>query len=172
MFHNMSRTLTGPSVPLNQQFMLAPGEIAAIQGTSAGVHFLRVSEDSRCPADAFCVQGGDALVHIAVRDRTADEFVLHTGDSSRAAVVRDGLRIALIALQPYPFGSRTTDRSQPVLLKSIKDLSRFTAAEGNFQEIVDVQKDSKYLPDFLVNDRTLFVAVGSVVLSARGTAPR
>lgn len=95
------KTVTGPSVPLNQQFTLAPGEIAAIQGTSAGVHFLRVSEDSRCPADAFCVQGGDALVQIAVRDRTADEFALHTGDSSRGSVVRDGLRIALIALQPY-----------------------------------------------------------------------
>jgi hypothetical protein len=28
--------------------------------------------------------------------------------------------------------------------------------------IVDVQNDKKYIPDFLVNDRTLFVAAGSV----------
>ncbi len=61
-----------------------------------------------------------------------------------------------------PFGGRTTDRSQPALLKSIQDLSRFVAAEGNFQVIVDLQNDKKYVPDFLLNDRTLFVAAGSV----------
>ncbi|NJC72863.1 DUF4230 domain-containing protein [Planosporangium thailandense] len=61
-----------------------------------------------------------------------------------------------------PFGGRSTDRSQPALLKSIQDMSRFVAAEGNFQVIVDVQNDRKYVPDFLVNDRTLFVAAGTV----------
>jgi hypothetical protein len=61
-----------------------------------------------------------------------------------------------------PFGSKTTDRSQPALLKSVQDLSQFVAAEGNFQVIVDVQQDRKYIPDFLVNERILFVAAGSV----------
>lgn len=61
-----------------------------------------------------------------------------------------------------PFASKTTDRSQPVLLQSIQDLSRFVAAEGNFQVVIDLQNDKKYVPDFLVNDRTLFVAAGSV----------
>jgi hypothetical protein len=82
-----------------------------------------------------------------------------------ATVVAIILGMSLVGILPAlqnPFGGRTTDRSQPALLKSIKDLSRFTAAEGNFQQIIDVQKDNKYLPDFLVNDRTLFVAVGTV----------
>jgi len=61
-----------------------------------------------------------------------------------------------------PFGSKTTDRSQPVLLKSIQDLSRYVAAEGNFQIVIDLQNDRKYVPDVLLNDRTLFVAAGSV----------
>jgi hypothetical protein len=61
-----------------------------------------------------------------------------------------------------PFGSKTTDRSQPVLLKSIQDLSRFVAAEGNFQVVIDLQNDRKYVPDVLLNDRTLFVAAGTV----------
>jgi hypothetical protein len=61
-----------------------------------------------------------------------------------------------------PFGGRSTDRSQPALLKSIQDLNRFVAAEGNFEVIVDVQNDRRYVPDLLVNDRTLFVAAGSV----------
>jgi hypothetical protein len=61
-----------------------------------------------------------------------------------------------------PFGGKTTDRSGPALLKSVQDLNQFVAAEGNFQVIVDVQHDRKYIPDFLVNDRILFVANGSV----------
>lgn len=61
-----------------------------------------------------------------------------------------------------PFAQETTDRSQPPLLKSIQDLSRYVAAEGNFQVVIDLQKDRKYVPDFLLNDRTLFVGAGSV----------
>jgi hypothetical protein len=61
-----------------------------------------------------------------------------------------------------PFATQTTDRSQPPLLQSIQDLSRYVAAEGNFQVIIDVQNNQKYVPDFLVNDRVLFVAAGTV----------
>jgi Protein of unknown function (DUF4230) len=61
-----------------------------------------------------------------------------------------------------PFATQTTDRSQPVLLKSIQDLSRYVAAEGTFQEVIDVQQNNKYIPDFLLNDRVLFVANGTV----------
>jgi hypothetical protein len=61
-----------------------------------------------------------------------------------------------------PFATKTTDRSGPVLLDSMKDMSKYVAAEGNFQVLVDLQKNSPYVPDFLYNDRTLFVGVGSV----------
>jgi hypothetical protein len=82
-----------------------------------------------------------------------------------AVVVATVLGMTAVGILPHvknPFGGRTTDRSQPTLLKSIQDMSRFVAAEGNFQVIVDVQNDQKYVPDFLVNDRTLFVAAGVV----------
>jgi hypothetical protein len=88
-------------------------------------------------------------------------FLAATG----ALVVAIILGMTAVGVLPHlknPFGSRTTDRSQPALLKSIQDMNRFVAAEGNFQVIVDVQNDKKYVPDFLVNDRTLFVAAGSV----------
>ncbi|MGW1056856.1 DUF4230 domain-containing protein [Micromonospora rubida] len=61
-----------------------------------------------------------------------------------------------------PFSKEQTDRSQPPLLKSIQDLSRYVAAEGNFQVVVDLQNDRKNVPDFLLNERTLFVGAGSV----------
>jgi hypothetical protein len=61
-----------------------------------------------------------------------------------------------------PFADKTTDRSQPVLLQSMRDLSRYVAADGTFQVIVDLQENKDNIPDFLVNQRTLFVGSGTV----------
>ena len=61
-----------------------------------------------------------------------------------------------------PFEARTTDRSQPVLLQSMRDLSRYVAADGTFQVIVDQQESKNNIPDFLVNRRILFVGSGTV----------
>ncbi|WP_157249940.1 DUF4230 domain-containing protein [Nonomuraea typhae] len=61
-----------------------------------------------------------------------------------------------------PLGEQTIDRSQPVLLQSIHDLSRFEAASGSFQVVVDLQKDAAFLPDAIKGTRTLFVGAGSV----------
>jgi hypothetical protein len=61
-----------------------------------------------------------------------------------------------------PFSDKTTDRSQPVLLQSMRDLSRYVAADGTFQVIVDLQEDKENIPDFLLNRRTLFVGSGTV----------
>ncbi|GII30978.1 DUF4230 domain-containing protein [Planotetraspora mira] len=61
-----------------------------------------------------------------------------------------------------PLGEETIDRSSPVLLKSIQNLSRYEAATGNFQVIVDLEKDANFLPDAIKGTRTLFVGVGGV----------
>src|SRR4029434_9000412 len=61
-----------------------------------------------------------------------------------------------------PFATQKTDKSGPVLLESIQDLSRYVAAEGNFQVLVDLQENKRFIPDVLFNERTLFVGVGSV----------
>jgi hypothetical protein len=37
-----------------------------------------------------------------------------------------------------PFRSFQTDRSQPALLKSIRDVSQYHAAVGNFEVVIDV----------------------------------
>ena len=102
----------GPTVRLNEQFTLAPGESAAVQDTSLRVQFVRVSGDSRCPADAVCIQGGDAIVHVRAVDTTSAAYELHTGDQARAAATHGGFRIELAQLQPYPFSSRTIAASE------------------------------------------------------------
>jgi hypothetical protein len=95
---------------LNERFVLAPGEVAAIPDARASVQFVGVSGDSRCPADAFCIQGGDAVVLVRVFD-TGDvaSYDLHTGDARRGSIVHRGFKLELVELQPYPFSSRTID---------------------------------------------------------------
>jgi hypothetical protein len=61
-----------------------------------------------------------------------------------------------------PFGTETKDRTGPVLLKSIQDMSRYEAASGSFQVVVDLDKDAEFLPDAVRGNRTLFVGKGSV----------
>ena len=96
---------TAPTVGLNQEFVLAPGEAATIAGAGVSLRFVGVLGDSRCPADAVCIQGGDAIVRIRVLSFGGGrhEYDLHTGDLR--PVVHRGLTIALVNLVPYPFGS-------------------------------------------------------------------
>jgi hypothetical protein len=61
-----------------------------------------------------------------------------------------------------PFREEEIDRSQPALLQSVRDLSQYHAAEGNFQVVVDLEKDVSWVPDVIAGSRTLFVAAGSV----------
>jgi len=61
-----------------------------------------------------------------------------------------------------PFQSRTTDRSQPVLLTSIQDISQYHAPVGNFQVVLDVKHNVDWVPGFIAGQRSLFVAAGTV----------
>ena len=101
-----SESPTGPSAALDREFTLAPGERMAIADTSLSVQFERVDGDSRCPADALCILGGDAVVAITVHDDgRARAYALHTGTMAPAR--HDQYTIALVTLAPYPFSATT-----------------------------------------------------------------
>lgn len=72
--------------------------------------------------------------------------------------------MGLVSLVPKlnPFRTEEIDRSQPVLLQAIRDLSQYHAAVGEFQVIIDVEKDLTNVPSALVGERALFVAAGTV----------
>lgn len=78
------------------------------------------------------------------------------------AVLFAGVRLAVLPGVKDLFGTETHDRSGPALLKSIQDLSRYDAASGNFQVVVDLEKDARYLPDAIRGTRTLYVGAGTV----------
>jgi hypothetical protein len=60
-----------------------------------------------------------------------------------------------------PFGQTTTVRSQPVILKSITNLSRYEAASGSFEVVVDLTKRTSLIPSFLAGSETLFIGQGT-----------
>ena len=97
---------TGPTVSLDARFTLSPGETASVQGRRVKLRFEEVTGDSRCPGDAVCITGGDAIVKVtASGDGNSLTLNLHTGDSSRASATYGGVKVTLVELQPYPFGS-------------------------------------------------------------------
>jgi Protein of unknown function (DUF4230) len=62
-----------------------------------------------------------------------------------------------------PFATTTTVRSQPPLLKSITQLSRYEAASGTFQVVVELSKHDSFLPSFIAGSQTLFIGDGTVI---------
>lgn len=74
--------------------------------------------------------------------------------------------VAVIALSPWslpnPFASTRTVHDHGVVLAELDDLSRYVAASGSFNAVVDLEDDAEYLPDFLKGERTIFLAEGEV----------
>jgi hypothetical protein len=97
-----------PAPPVDREIVVPVGSSASVPEASATITFERVVGDSQCPADALCIQGGDAIVRI---DVTTPEgrggYELHTGNQ-RPIRHRD-LTIHLVQLEPYPFSSHPID---------------------------------------------------------------
>lgn len=93
-------------VPPSCAFAACPGETvleARIdQGASGGgvkIVPLAVTEDSRCPADAVCVQAGTVRVRALVNE-TEQNFTLNQPRTIA------GKTIELVAVRPYPYASQ------------------------------------------------------------------
>lgn len=79
------------------------------------------------------------------------------------AAVAFGIVVGLKSLRPAnPLQEKTVDRSQPALLKSLTDLAELHAAEGRYQVLVDVEKDTQFVPSMLKGTRVVYTATGSV----------
>jgi len=71
--------------------------------------------------------------------------------------------LGLRSLAGWPsFGDKEIDRSGPAVLTAMRDLSEYHAAAGQYQVVIDIEQDAKFLPDILKGKRTIFLAIGSV----------
>ena len=105
---------TPPNPGLNEEFTLAPGPTAAVNGTNVRLTFDRVSEDSRCPTDVTCVWEGDAVVVLKVKveaEEATREVHTQGGEPrSRKAPVGDYV-VTLVRLDPEPRSTGTIEAS-------------------------------------------------------------
>jgi hypothetical protein len=99
-----------PGGAFHTELTLRPGQVTAVASTPLSVGFERVASDSRCPADALCIQSGDALVvlRVSIDGRGAADIHLRTrggttGENLTAVV--GGYELSVGGLQPYPLSS-------------------------------------------------------------------
>ena len=99
---------TGPSVALDASFTMKPGDRVTLENTAINLQFVGVDGDSRCPADAFCVLGGDAIVRLSITTSgTTRNYEFHTGDLQPLVVAP--ITIRLEVLSPHPFSGRSIE---------------------------------------------------------------
>jgi Protein of unknown function (DUF4230) len=61
-----------------------------------------------------------------------------------------------------PFTTTTKDHSPPPVLLELRDLADFHAAQAQFEVILDLEKDVKYVPAAIAGERVQFVGIGTV----------
>jgi hypothetical protein len=69
-------------------------------------------------------------------------------------------RVLVEALNP--FTTSEVDRSKEPVLLSMKDLARFVAGEAQYEVLVDLERDVRYVPGWVAGERTVLVVNGSV----------
>ena len=97
--------------------------------------------------------------------RIAKNWVLIAA-AAVATLLAAVLVLAAVHLLPQlrnPFTTTTTVSSGPVLLKSITALSRYEAASGTFQVVVDLSTHTSFIPSFIAGSQTLFIGDGTVI---------
>ena len=66
---------------------------------------------------------------------------------------------------------RTTDRSAPVLVEKLRNLSEFHGASGTFATTVDLEHTIGVIPRFVAGDRAVYSGVGTVDATRRPARP-
>ena len=61
-----------------------------------------------------------------------------------------------------PLEQKTIDRSTAPLMLALEDLTRYQAATGTFQVVIDREKDTRYVPSAISGERVSFLATGTV----------
>lgn len=101
---------TGPAGAPAQSLISQPtrvvvhfGQEVQVEGSVLRLSFVRVLEDSRCPADVTCVWEGNARVEVGIAAGMGPTFPLqlNTAIAPKFAEWR-GVRVTLLDVRPYP----------------------------------------------------------------------
>jgi hypothetical protein len=90
--------------PVGQEFNLAQGQTATVDGEPLVVRFTGVLEDSRCPAGRQCIRAGEARIQVELRvpGQPAEEVSLATAPAQPRYASYEAFDVHLVALDPLP----------------------------------------------------------------------
>lgn len=96
------------TVPVGNDFVLAPGASAAADGSALTVGFTGIVSESRCPTNALiqCIWGGSARVGLRVRDVSGTRDLLLETLAAKDTATVGAYLIRLVEVNPMPV---TTD---------------------------------------------------------------
>lgn len=95
-------------------------------------------------------------------------MAVRAGVAAATAVLILGAAVWLLVatLDLSPFGlldvEETVVTERPAVLQALTDIAEFDAATGQFQVVVEVERDNRILPSVLAGERALLLAQGDV----------
>lgn len=113
-FPSVAFGISDDKAELDIPFSLKLGETTNIDSVFE-ITFLNVTEDSRCPADAFCVWQGTASIKVNITniEKISTEYILSLVDLNRTdSQIIDGHNFRFFNLEPYPLASIPTPPSE------------------------------------------------------------
>lgn len=78
------------------------------------------------------------------------------------AVVGADRAVGLLPSWDNPLQEAVIDHQRPALVLALADLSEYHAAQGTYQVVVDLERDTPYVPGLVKGERTTYLAVGAV----------
>lgn len=114
-----SSSPTAPTDPAT--VTMAPGQSTQVGALS--VKFVGVTIDTRCPANAFCIQVGDAHVKLETSMLGGRrEFELQILNPAKRSTTHGAYSIELKEVSPYPFGDPIAPADYRVTLRIARDI--------------------------------------------------
>jgi hypothetical protein len=77
-----------------------------------------------------------------------------------AVAIPIGFQVAGALPGPGTFEQQTIDHSQGALMVALDDIAEYHAATGTFQVLVDLEKDTPWVPSVISGERTTLFATG------------
>jgi hypothetical protein len=78
------------------------------------------------------------------------------------ALVAADRALDLLPSWDNPLREQVIDRERPALMLALSDLNDYHAAQGSYQVVVDLERDSPFVPGIVKGERTTYLATGTV----------
>ena len=109
-------SLSGSSSTVNpgEEVILRIGQSVVIKGEDLKITFSEVSGDSRCPADAVCIQAGEVTCRMEIREdgqKSSTEFVYPGLTDGYSQLTYQG-NTYNFKVQPYPYSDKQITDSE------------------------------------------------------------